>query len=113
MSEAAPHRAVLERLLPRFVRAFAPCRIVLFGSYAKGTQHPGSDIDLLLVCDQAAEPLQAHRRARQLAADCFPHVDVAFASAEEVALAPMAASPFLQSILENGVTVYESKTARA
>ena len=35
--------------------ASAPDRIVLFGSYAKGPNHPGSDVDLLVVSDQADE----------------------------------------------------------
>ena len=98
----------LRRLLGRYVRAFAPRRIVLFGSYAKGQEHAGSDIDLLIVADLAEESLAHHlRRARQLAADCFPPVDIVFATPDEIAAAAGAPSPFLQSILERGVTVYE------
>ena len=37
---------MLRRVIGRYVRAFAPERILLFGSYAKGTSHEGSDIDL-------------------------------------------------------------------
>jgi hypothetical protein len=50
------------------------------------------------------------RRALQLAADCFPPVDVVFATPEEVADAARAASPFLMSILGTGVAVYQAGT---
>ncbi len=40
------------------------------------------------------------------AADCFPRVDVVFASPEDVAEAPAAKSPFLYSILGSGITLY-------
>src|SRR5262249_34097366 len=97
----------LRRVVGRYVRAFAPQRIVLFGSYAKGTNHSGSDVDLLVVADVREGAARHLRRARQLAADCFPPVDVVFATPEEVAGAATAASPFLLSILGSGVTLYE------
>jgi len=98
----------LERLVPRLVHAFAPRRIALFGSYAKGTQGAASDVDLLIVCDLPADSPQAMRRARQLAADCFPSVDIVFASPQDVERAATAASPFLNSILAGSVTLYEA-----
>lgn len=97
----------LQRVVGRFVRAFAPRRIVLFGSYAKGTPRAASDVDLLVIGNVGEDPIDAHRRARQLAADCFPPVDVVFATPEDVEDAANLASPFLLSILGSGVTVYE------
>lgn len=97
---------LLRRVVERYIRAFAPERIVLFGSYAKGTNQAGSDIDLLVVADFDGDPLFYLRRARQLSADCFPPVDVVFASTEDVDSAATAKSPFLLSILERGLVVY-------
>jgi predicted nucleotidyltransferase len=62
----------LRRAIARLVRAFAPERIVLFGSHAKGVAQPGSDVDMLIVADSYV--------ARQLVADNFPPVDVALCS---------------------------------
>jgi predicted nucleotidyltransferase len=98
--------AFLRRVVARYVRAFAPQRIMLFGSYAKGTSHPDSDLDLLVVADLIGDPVFHQRRARQLAADCFPPVDVVFATPDDVAAAATAKSPFLLSILERGLVVY-------
>ena len=108
MAAASP--LFLHRLIGRYVRAFAPTRIMLFGSYAKNTSRPDSDVDLLVITYVPEGPAHHLRRARQLAADCFPPVDVIFASPQDVEHAATAASPFLQSILENGITVYETST---
>ena len=97
---------LVKRTLQRLIRAFAPERIVLFGSYAKGTVHGGSDLDLLVIASLEGNRDVHQRRARQLAADCFPHVDVVFATPAEVAEAATAKSPFLLSILGSGITLY-------
>jgi UTP:GlnB (protein PII) uridylyltransferase len=94
----------------RLGRALAPERIVLFGSYAKGTPRAGSDLDLLIVCAVASEPWAA-RRARQLVAPGFPPVDTVLCTPEEAERAAEQRSPFLHSILENGVTVFRSHGA--
>lgn len=101
-----PPPAFLHRAIERLVRAFAPERIVLFGSYAKGTAHPGSDVDLLVVADFEGDPLTHVRHARQLLADSFPIVDVVFCTPEDVANVQRVRSPFLLSVLESGQTIY-------
>ena len=97
---------LVQRTLQRLIRAFAPERIVLFGSYAKGTVRSGSDVDLLVIASLNGNPDFHRRRARQLAANSFPPVDVVFATPAEVAGAATAKSPFLLSILGSGITVY-------
>ena len=96
---------LIQRTLLRLVRSYSPERILLFGSHAKGTARAGSDYDLLVIAN-VGENRAAHlRRARQLASDCFPPVDVVFATPREVAEVATARSPFLQSILGSGITV--------
>lgn len=97
---------LVQRAVQRLIRAFAPDRIVLFGSYAKCTVRDGSDVDLLVIANIVGDQDLHLRRARQLAADCFPRIDVILCTPAEVAEAPTACSPFLQSILGGGITVY-------
>lgn len=97
---------LIQRTIQRLIRAFSPERIVLFGSYAKGTVHSGSDVDLLVIANLEGNPALHQRRARQLAADCFPPVDVVLATPTDVAGAATAKSPFLLSILGTGITLY-------
>jgi predicted nucleotidyltransferase len=95
----------LRCVVTRYARAFAAEQIVLFGSYAKGTKHAGSDVDLLVIANiQGGNDVQ--RRARQLAADCLLPVDIVFATPEDISSAATAKSPFLLSILESGIVVY-------
>lgn len=42
-------REVIDRMVRRIVKRFDPDRIILFGSHARGTAGPDSDIDLLVV----------------------------------------------------------------
>ena len=97
---------LVQRTLARLIRVFAPERVVLFGSYAKGSVRDGSDVDLLVIADVPGNQVAHRHRARQLAADCFPRVDVVFATPAEVGAAHAARSPFLLSILGSGVDVY-------
>lgn len=92
-----------ERTLQRLIRAFAPERVLLFGSRAKGMERAASDIDLLVIAQVEGDPALHQRRARQLASDCFPRIDVVIATPEEVANAAHARSPFLLSILGSGI----------
>jgi len=103
---------LVERTLARLIRAFAPERVLLFGSWAKGAANDRSDVDLLLVARTDGNPVVHLRRARQLASDCFPPVDVVIASPTEVAEAATARSPFLASILSSGITIYRQPTSR-
>jgi len=97
---------LVERTIERLVRAFAPERIIVFGSYAKGINNAHSDVDLLVVANLEGNPGIHQRRARQLTANCFPRVDVVFCSSEEFTEAAGQPSPFLLSILDSGVTVF-------
>lgn len=52
----------LARIVERLVAAFRPERIYVFGSHARGTPTPDSDVDLLIVVASADQP--AHRLAQ-------------------------------------------------
>ena len=81
-------------------------RVMLFGSYAKGTAHPGSDVDLLVVAELPGDTDAHMRRARQLTAGLFPPIDVVLCTPDDMAGASKARSPFLASVLGSGVTLY-------
>jgi predicted nucleotidyltransferase len=59
-------------MVERLRQAFHPRRIVLFGSHARGTARPGSDIDLLVVLDQVQDTRAAMASAMRL----FPDLTV-------------------------------------
>lgn len=56
--------AKIRDITGRIVAALAPERVVLFGSYAWGSPHAESDVDLYVVVpDQAEPPYRLARRA--------------------------------------------------
>jgi predicted nucleotidyltransferase len=52
-----PDQKIIEELVRRVVEIARPLRVILFGSAARGTMGPDSDLDLLIVM-----PEGAHRR---------------------------------------------------
>jgi predicted nucleotidyltransferase len=108
MSADAPRLPTLvERTVKRLIAAFRPERVVLFGSYVKGTFGWESDIDLLVIANLPGELDPYRRRARQLAAGCFPPVDIALAKPEELKDSDSSRADFLSSVLGRGITIYK------
>ena len=56
MSEVAESTAVLDGLVRRIAERFAPDKIILFGSRARGDAAADSDIDLLVLFAEVADP---------------------------------------------------------
>lgn len=100
--------AVLQRLTPLLV--------VLFGSQARGTSNPDSDIDLLVIDDQPFSPRRSRRRIigdirRSIRADSYP-VDVLLFDAAELARWRETTNHVIARALREGVVLYERPGAR-
>jgi predicted nucleotidyltransferase len=102
-------RAWVDVLVERLVVAFAPAKIILFGSVADGTDGPDSDIDLLVVLDVAPRDerrrimTELRRATRGVAA---PHDLVVTSSADLARLGDCPGSTEYEPAC-NGLTVYE------
>ena len=53
---------IIDKMVRRIVDDFDPHQIILFGSYARGTAGPDSDVDLLVVM-----PVEGSRRQQRVA----------------------------------------------
>lgn len=95
----------LPALVARLARALAPERIILFGSYPRGTARAGSDIDLLVIGDWGADLAPPRRQARHLVARSFPRVDIVLCTQGDLRDGSAEAS-FLAAALESGTVVY-------
>lgn len=58
---AVPLPSAIAGMVQRIVERFAPERIILFGSHARGAAGPDSDVDLLVVM-----PVEGSKREKQL-----------------------------------------------
>lgn len=100
-------QTVPPHVLQRLVHTLAPDRVVLFGSRASLSARPSSDIDLLLLGAWSMEPSQLLRHARHLVMHSFPHVDLVLCTPAELADAQSSRAPFLRSILDSGIVIYQ------
>ena len=68
---------VIESAVDRLVKvAHTPIKVILFGSYARGTAHEGSDIDLLVVEDNIPDIAKEYNRVRGAIGQVGVGVDV-------------------------------------
>src|SRR4051812_20160400 len=69
-------QALITRMVKRIVKRFAPEKIILFGSQARGDAGPDSDIDLLVVMDFEGSKLHKRMELQGVADDIPMSVDI-------------------------------------
>ena len=99
--------AVIRRYVRQIAGKFRPRQIVLFGSYACGTPHRDSDIDLLVIMPAADDVAQAVKIRLALPAP-FP-VDLLVRTPSEIRRNLRQGDWFLGDVMANGKILYEAK----
>ena len=100
--------AVPQVLLDAIVRTYAPRRVVLFGSAARGSAGPDSDLDLLVVLDDDA-PAEAlnWRRLHEARAGYTGPVDIVACRESVLKAQARAIGSFADTAVRDGIVVYE------
>jgi predicted nucleotidyltransferase len=97
------------RVIRRYARAIAeefhPEKIILFGSYAYGTPHDDSDVDLLVVMPASNLHSQAVRIRLRLAAP-FP-LDLLVRTPQQMAWRLREGESFTTTVVSQGKVLYE------
>lgn len=87
---------------------FKPQRVILFGSHARGTAGPDSDVDLLVIMPHAGEgPKQA--TAIRSVVDMPFSVDMLVRSPAELRRRVAMNDFFIKEILRDGKVIYEGR----
>ena len=98
---------VLQAIVHRLVTGLHPHKIVLFGSYVSGTPTADSDVDLLVIMDTQARPVDRYLRvSRLLRPRPFP-LDLLVKTPEEIAQAFAREDAFIREITAQGRVLYE------
>jgi predicted nucleotidyltransferase len=99
---------VPQTLIDAIVRTYAPQRVVLFGSRARGTATEDSDLDLLVVLDDdvPGETLSWRRRHEARGSYSGP-VDIIPCRQGVLTERARVAGSFADTLLRDGVVVYE------
>lgn len=101
-------RPIIERLVERLRAGYAPERVILFGSHAYGAPRPDSDIDLLVVKETTAGPLDRWTEVRRILSDPSRTVglEVWVVTPSELAARLEAGDQFVAEIIERGEVLY-------
>ena len=100
--------AVIREVVERLVTAYAPERIILFGSYAWGQPDADSDIDLLIIKETPLRPMDRWMEVKRLLRDSDRFLDVSplVYTSEEWDRRLAMGDSFLQEIVEKGKVLY-------
>lgn len=99
--------ARIREITARIVAALAPERVLLFGSYAWGSPHEQSDLDLyIIVPDQTEPPYRLARRAYQALHGVKMPVDLVVRTRTESERNSVVASTLDRDVLNRGIVLY-------
>ena len=97
----------LGRALERLVEVFGPERIYLFGSRARGTACPNSDVDVLVVVPTGDEPpYRLAARAYAEIGSCDLPLELVFMTWAEFEGRARAAASLPAAVLREGLLLY-------
>ncbi len=66
----------IQKVVTRLVKAANPCKIILFGSYARGDETPDSDVDIMVIEDTVEHQGKEMVRLRKAAGRIAPGVGI-------------------------------------
>jgi len=101
---------VIRRFAQQVAERFAPEKIILFGSYAYGTPHADSDVDILVVMPARNELDQAMRL--RLDVDYHFPLDLLVRTPKNLAWRLAEGDSFLNEVVAKGKVLYEKNDRR-
>ena len=102
--------AAIQDVVNQIATRFHPQRIILFGSYARGSFRPESDVDLLVVMDT---PLNEVEQAVQICQqiEYLFGLDLLVIQPQRLAQRLRLGDSFLKEIIETGLVLHEAADA--
>lgn len=104
-------RRKIESFVQQVAEEFAPERVVLFGSYARGEPTEDSDVDLLVIMAHNNRNVEQSLDITRRVDRTFP-LDLLVRTPQEVRQRLRQHDMFLTAILKEGKTLYERRRRR-
>ena len=102
-----PDNRLVGQVVEAIVRAYDPLRVIVFGSFARGDTHEGSDLDLIVVKDTDERFFDRIGRVRDAAHGLGLDVQPLVYTPTELDKMLASGNSFLETILAEGVVAYE------
>ena len=104
---AASAQEKIQEMVRRIVERFHPDKIILFGSYARGTAGPDSDVDLLVVKNVSGSKRQERLAIRLALSGIGLAKDIIVVTPEEVERYKDIVGTIIYPALREGKVLYE------
>ena len=98
---------IISTMVDRIVGRFHPARVVLFGSYARGTAIESSDVDLLVVMADVPDKRRTAVEIRRSLGDLPISKDIVVTTPDEIMSRGHVVGTVLHAALREGTVVYE------
>ena len=106
-----PDPAVVERAVDAIVCAYRPQRVIVFGSFARGDTHEGSDLDLIVVKETDERFFDRIGRVRDACDGVGVDVQPLVYTPEELRQMLERGNSFLETALAESIVAYEAPAA--
>jgi len=105
------YNKIVKKFINLIVRKFKIRKIIIFGSFARGDYHKGSDLDLIIVGEFKERFIDRIGKILELN-DSDLEIDVMVYTEKEFKKMIQERRPFIQQALEEGIVVYEKRDTK-
>ena len=106
------HRMLFDEIAARILGICHPKRIIVFGSFARGSEGPNSDVDVLVVDDQASQRRERSVQLRHALRGMGVPIDVIVATSQDLQRYGDAIGLIYGTAMREGMLIYEQPGAR-
>ncbi len=103
-------REITNLMVQRIAQSFQPEKIILFGSYARGTAGPDSDVDLLVIMSVSGSKRQKTVEMYRLLGGMGLSKDIILVTPEEIKKYQNIRGTLIHQALLEGKTLYEHQS---
>lgn len=96
----------IRKKIDKVIKKYNPDKIILFGSYAKGTSTSFSDVDLFFIIESDQSSWDLSVEISSMIQHSFP-MDIIVRTPGEVKKRLQAGDFFIKDILQHGIVLYE------
>ena len=102
---------IVKRFINLIIKTFNLKKVIIFGSFARGDYHKGSDLDLIIVGEFKERFIDRIGKIIELN-DTNLEIDAMVYTEEEFQKMIKERRPFIEQALEEGIVVYEKRDTK-
>jgi len=103
-------KALLDAIVQKLIKYFAPQKVILYGSYAYGNPEPDSDLDLLIIKETSERFIDRWQSVRRILSDPnrMSPIETLILTPGEISDRIARGDQFIAEILKKGRVLYEA-----